>query len=246
MVSSFVTDAVRSCLVPQNIDLAINKADCFAVVLMGKQTSNEFAAYYLQSPQVFDQVEDLVHGVGRPRINTTQLKELHFPVCSPAEQAEIVQLLDARLEAAAALETEINAALARADALRQSILKKAFSGKLVPQDLKDEPASDLLARIKLEKAERLQAAKRDKNSAPPRKPKARRPTLTDLIEVLDKQKGWISAAKAAQELGIGDGSTSDEIEMFYRQLKNFLEDGAIEVERRGDEDWFRLAKAEVN
>jgi len=90
MVSSFVTDAVRSCLLPKSILLAINKADCFAVALTGEQTITEFAAYYLQSPQVFDQVEDLVHGVGRPRINTTQLKELHFPVCSPAEQAEIV------------------------------------------------------------------------------------------------------------------------------------------------------------
>ena len=47
----------------------------------------------------------------------------------------------------------------QADLLRQSILKKAFSGKLVPQDPKDEPASELLKRIK---AERDKAAKREK------------------------------------------------------------------------------------
>ena len=35
--------------------------------------------------------------------------------------------------------------------LRQSILKKAFKGKLVPQEPNDEPASELLKRIKLEK-----------------------------------------------------------------------------------------------
>ena len=35
--------------------------------------------------------------------------------------------------------------------LRQSILKRAFEGKLVPQDLTDEPASELLARIKAER-----------------------------------------------------------------------------------------------
>ena len=70
--------------------------------------------------------------------------------------------------------------------------------------------------------------------------------MTDLIEVLRTQKSWISAAKAAQNLGIGDGSTSDDVEAFYRQLKDFVEDGAIEVERRGDQDWLRLAKAEVS
>ena len=246
VVSSFVTDAVRSCIVPQSIPLAINKADCFAAVLNSEQTVTKFAAFYLRSPQVFDQVEDLVHGVGRPRINTTQLKELHFPICPPAEQAEVVQLLNAQLDAADALEVEIDAALTRADALRQSILKKAFSGQLVPQDPEDEPAAVLLERIKVENAEREQAAKRHRKSAPSFSRKARRTTLTDLIEVLEQQKDWMSASKAAQELGIGDGSSSDDVEAFYRQLKDYFEGGAIEVERRGDEDWLRLAKVEAS
>jgi type I restriction enzyme S subunit len=41
--------------------------------------------------------------------------------------------------------------LKRSASLRQSILKDAFAGKLVPQDPADEPASDLLARIAEEK-----------------------------------------------------------------------------------------------
>ena len=38
--------------------------------------------------------------------------------------------------------------LTRSAALRQSILKDAFAGKLVPQDPSDEPAAELLARIR--------------------------------------------------------------------------------------------------
>jgi len=85
---------------------------------------------------------------GQSGISGGDIKSMPVPICSSVEQAEIVRLLDVRLEAANALEADIDAALTRADALRQSILKNAFSGQLVPQDPDDEPASVLLDRIK--------------------------------------------------------------------------------------------------
>ena len=67
-----------------------------------------------------------------------------------------------------AVEEEGDANLTRAEALRQSILKQAFSGKLVPQDPNDEPAQALLARIR---------ATRDKEApTKPGKPKRQRRT----------------------------------------------------------------------
>ncbi|WP_287012089.1 restriction endonuclease subunit S [Actibacterium sp.] len=179
-------------------------------------------------------------------INKTVLKALPVPICSPAEQTELILRLDARLEAADAMEAEIEAALTRANALRQSILKKAFSGQLVPQDPEDEPASVLLARIKAEKEGREKAEKEARESRPARIAEPRRPTLTDLLDVLKQQKSWIPASKAAEGLGLGDGASSDDIEAFYHQLKQHVESSAIEVERRGDEDWLRLAEVEAN
>ena len=54
--------------------------------------------------------------------------------------------------------------LLQAEALRQSILKQAFAGKLVPQDPSDEPVEKLLARIRAERAaanpDKIKSAKR--------------------------------------------------------------------------------------
>ena len=86
-------------------------------------------------------------GVNQSNINGNKLQEYPLPYCSIGEQEKIVLLLDEKLSALDATESEITTALAKITALRQSILKKAFSGQLVPQDPSDEPASALLARL---------------------------------------------------------------------------------------------------
>ena len=55
--------------------------------------------------------------------------------------------MDAKLSQIVHMDAEIYTALAKANALRQSILKQAFSGQLIAQDPADEPASVLLARL---------------------------------------------------------------------------------------------------
>ena len=100
------------------------------------------------------------------KIHQGHVRGFVLPLPSLAEQSEIVNILEERLESASALEAETNENLTRADALRQSILRKAFSGKLVPQEPDDEPAQALLARIR---------ANRDGDSTTkPRKPARRR------------------------------------------------------------------------
>lgn len=61
-------------------------------------------------------------------------------------------MLSEKLSNLEQLENTIATSLQQAEALRQSILKKAFSGQLVPQHPDDEPASVLLARIRAERA----------------------------------------------------------------------------------------------
>ena len=59
------------------------------------------------------------------------LKSVEIPLPPLAEQQRIVKEIESRLSQATASETYIENALQQAEALRQSILKKAFSGELV-------------------------------------------------------------------------------------------------------------------
>ena len=68
------------------------------------------------------------------------------------EQQEIVRLLVEQFEAIERNKRELDGALRKSEALRQSILHRAFTGRLVPQDSTDEPASALLARLRAERA----------------------------------------------------------------------------------------------
>ena len=86
--------------------------------------------------------------VGQANVNGSKLQALAYPLPPSAEQAQIVAEVDQRLSVADEAEQQIERSLHRAARLRQSILKRAFEGKLIPQDPNDEPASVLLDRIR--------------------------------------------------------------------------------------------------
>lgn len=92
-------------------------------------------------------------GSNVPQINYRDVADL--PIAVPSSDTEallIASIVDKHLEQIGCLEEMCRAELLRSKGLRQSILKDAFSGKLVPQDPNDEPAAELLARIKAGRA----------------------------------------------------------------------------------------------
>jgi type I restriction enzyme S subunit len=74
--------------------------------------------------------------------------ELEFPFPPIEEQNEIVRRVESLFTMADTVEKQYKDAKARTNRLTQSILAKAFRGEIVPQDPNDEPANELLARIK--------------------------------------------------------------------------------------------------
>ncbi|WP_432954701.1 restriction endonuclease subunit S [Micromonospora haikouensis] len=85
-------------------------------------------------------------------LSASRFKSVEFPIPPLAEQREIVARVSEQLAGVERLIEAIERARRQSMALRVSLLAEAFAGRLVPQDPDDEPASELLARIKAERA----------------------------------------------------------------------------------------------
>ncbi|MGD9590609.1 MAG: restriction endonuclease subunit S [Pyrinomonadaceae bacterium] len=129
--SSFIVGETRVAILPPHIERAINKSDCFLVRVSPTQVSNRYLAFFLATKENYNQLVNQVHGATRPRINTTQLKSSLVPICSLEEQERVVEEIESRLSVCDKLDEAIETGLKQSEALRQSILKQAFEGKLV-------------------------------------------------------------------------------------------------------------------
>ena len=115
-------------------------------------SNTEFLYWYLVSEAAGrKQLTASAYGAGKPGLNLENIRSVKIPLPSAEEQTEIVSRINTILSSERNISAQIDIQLAGSEALRQSILKKAFSGQLVPQDPHDEPASVLLDRIRAER-----------------------------------------------------------------------------------------------
>ena len=123
----------------------------------------EYIKLFMGSPYYWSQLIDATSGTGQPNVNGQSLSNLIVPLPPLAEQHRIVAKIEELLpkveeygKAQEALD-KLNAELP--ERLKKSILQEAITGKLVPQDPNDEPASVLLDRIRKEKAKLVKEGK---------------------------------------------------------------------------------------
>ena len=96
--------------------------------------------------------------VGQANVNGTKLASFVFPLPPKAEQEVVVEAVDEQVSIVDYLNRGLATRKEEAFILRQSILRHAFTGQLVPQVQNDEPVSELLKRIAVERETRAKAA----------------------------------------------------------------------------------------
>ena len=87
-------------------------------------------------------------GGNQPALNKSKVQNIMLPLPSLAELEQLVADIEETADAEVGMQSDLSSATAEISALRQSILHAAFTGRLVPQDPADEPASALLARLR--------------------------------------------------------------------------------------------------
>lgn len=143
-----------------------NKLCCLSPI----KVDSKYLFYFLQTPAFFSafrgSMTGIIGGVGAAKI-----RMIHIPIPPLAEQKRIVARIEellplvAEYDAAESRLSEINSTFP--DKLRKSILQQAVQGKLTERGPADEPASELLKRIRAEKERLIKEGKLKKDKPLP-------------------------------------------------------------------------------
>lgn len=158
--------AGRAVIVPPVHDIFVISSDNVRL-RVANCINNYYIMYMINSTSINQQILSTVQGIGRSRTSLGKLKEIIIPLPPFDEQMRIVNKVKEVIELIYNISYESENLRDILHIMKSKILDLAIRGKLVPQDLNDEPASVLLKRIRAEKEELIKQGKlkRDKKES---------------------------------------------------------------------------------
>jgi type I restriction enzyme, S subunit len=141
----------RTAVVPPSLAGA-SIARAVAMLPVSRLIRSSWVEFWLRFEPNRQRLETSAHEVARKTLNLEDVRDFAMPIPSIVEQDRIIEEIEDLESVRDASEGSTNTIARLASSLRQSILKAAFTGRLVPQDPNDEPASVLLGRIRAERA----------------------------------------------------------------------------------------------
>ena len=167
LISRLPEPVGRACIVPNLSQRLVTAVDCAIIRLKQDIISKNYFIYYTQSAKYLELIKNNCMGTTRLRISRANLEKTLIPLPPLVEQKRIVTAVGAIFTQIALLEqnqADLQAAIKQA---KSKILDLAIHGKLVSQDLADEPASVMLEKLRAEKEAKIAAGeiKRSKNDS---------------------------------------------------------------------------------
>jgi type I restriction enzyme S subunit len=141
----------RTCPVPDGIKFSMVRSVALIKPLK-KYVSGKFISYALRTTLLQQQVNSKKTQTAQANIFQGKIRTLVFPIAPLPEQLIVVSVIEQYFSATDQAEKTVRNALAYSSVIRQSILREAFKGNIVPQKQSDEPAEKLLERIKAERS----------------------------------------------------------------------------------------------
>ena len=169
-------------IVKQNLD-HIPVDSHVTLIRMNKQVNPDYIYYYLRSPEIQDNLNDYLTGTTKQKeLGLTNILKVKIPLPPLSEQSRIAAKIAQLFALLRKVESSTQQYAKLQTLLKSKVLDLAMRGKLVKQDPNDEPASELLKKIKAEKAELIKEKKIKKT-----KPL---PPITDDEKPFDIPDSW--------------------------------------------------------
>ena len=196
-----------------------------AFVRLFEEVNEKYIQLILNSPLLQSCMRKGSVGNAQFALYLKVIRKLPIPLCTLAEQEEIVRRVESLFTLADTVEKQYQAAKQRLDKLTQSILAKAFRGELVPQSTSDEPAEKLLERIRDQRQTEVASKQKNKIKSVKKKIKAAKSVKG---KVLTGESHILSShAKIRAEITVLDNETAvinknaeDLFEIIKKQFKN--------------------------
>lgn len=224
-----------ACLYPESAPTAVITADCIRLHLSDLLSKpKSFFVHAINSQLVRDQIRKITKGVVQQKVSLSRFSGIALPLPPLIEQIRILREVERRLSAASRLEASLDQQFGRVKSMRRFLVTQAIGGSLVPQDPNDEPASDLLERLRAQRKTETSQLKakhmpkpRSKTSVP------RRP----LIEVLRQHKKPMTPERLFMLSGYQQEFADSEfrqdvVDSFYQELRQLIGSKGPIFERR--------------
>ena len=117
-----------ACIIPEDLFVCLGQR--MMLLRVNEKMLGRFLMHYLNSPKVTSFVATKTGGSASPHVNVGDIKEFVVPIPPISEQQKMLEQIESRLSVCDSIEQTVDTVLQQEEAMRQSILKDAFEGRL--------------------------------------------------------------------------------------------------------------------